>query len=99
MIVTLAWPPPSHMGPVLAGPLAPFGPRGLTGFGCLRRTPSGGCGVGAVRPLWRSEPLDDRDVGLAAALAHCLEAVAAAGALQLVEESGHELDAGRAQRV
>src|SRR5690606_37921218 len=40
-------------------------------------------GAGARDPL---EPLDDRGVGLAAALAHGLEAVPAAGALQLVQQ-------------
>jgi hypothetical protein len=37
------------------------------------------------------QPLDDGGVGHAAALAHGLEAVAAAGALELVEQRGHEL--------
>src|SRR5947199_3689851 len=45
------------------------------------------------------EPLDDGDVGLAAALAHRLQAVAAAGALELVQQRGHEPGAGRAERV
>jgi NAD(P)H-dependent flavin oxidoreductase YrpB (nitropropane dioxygenase family) len=44
--------------------------------------------------------LDDGDVGLAAALAHRLEAVAAAGALELVEQGGHETHTGgAAQRM
>ena len=37
-----------------------------------------------------AQPLDDRHVGLSAALAHRLQAVAAAGALELVEQRGHE---------
>src|SRR5690554_1275026 len=37
-----------------------------------------------------SHPLDDRGVGHATALAHRLEAVPAAGPLQLVEQGGHE---------
>src|SRR5512132_4070057 len=37
---------------------------------------------------YRSEALEDRHVGLAAALAHRLEAVAAAGALQLGQQRG-----------
>ncbi|MGN5378349.1 hypothetical protein ACQ4WX_15110 [Streptomyces lasalocidi] len=40
MIVTLAWPPPSHMGTLPDGLLALLGPGGLPGFGGLRRTPS-----------------------------------------------------------
>src|SRR5437867_2978398 len=46
-----------------------------------------------------AEPLDDRRVGHAPALAHRLQAVAAAGALELVEQGGHELGAGAAERV
>ena len=45
------------------------------------------------------DALDDRDVGLAAALAHRLQAVAAAGALELVQQRGHQPGAGRAERV
>src|SRR5688572_19940328 len=45
---------------------------------------------GGFSPGSPLEPLDDRDVGLPAALAHGLEAVAAAGALELVEQGGHE---------
>src|ERR1700686_1885762 len=37
-----------------------------------------------------AEALDDGGVGLPAALAHRLQAVAAAGAFELVEERGHE---------
>src|SRR5438270_2267684 len=50
---------------------------------------------------WSStaETLDDGGVGHAAAFAHGLEAVAAAGALELVEQRGHELGARAAQRV
>src|SRR5438045_1444676 len=36
------------------------------------------------------QALDDGDVGLAAALAHGLQAEAAAGALELVQQRGHE---------
>src|SRR5438270_7799956 len=52
-------------------------------------------------PPWSStaEPFDDGDVGLAAAFAHGLQAVAAAGALELVEQGCHQADAGGAQRV
>src|SRR3954454_20853375 len=46
-----------------------------------------------------SEPFDDRDVGLAAALAHRLEAVAPAGPLQFVEQRRHELRAGSPDRM
>src|ERR1700731_5066630 len=45
------------------------------------------------------EPLDDRDVGGAAALAHRLQAVAAAGAFQLVEHGGEKLCPGGTQRM
>src|SRR5918998_4189663 len=47
----------------------------------------------------RSQALDDRDVGLAAALAHRLQAVAAAGAFELGEQGGHQAGAGGAERV
>src|ERR1700736_1653449 len=40
------------------------------------------------------EPFDDRDVGSAAALAHRLQAVAATGALQLIEHGGEKLCPG-----
>src|SRR5262245_64681569 len=43
------------------------------------------------------EALEDGDVGLAAALAHRLEAVPAAGAVELVEQRGHETRARRAE--
>src|SRR5688500_15958623 len=46
-----------------------------------------------------AQALDDRRVGHAAALAHGLQAPAAAGALELVEQCGHELGAGAAERV
>ena len=46
-----------------------------------------------------SESLDDRDVRLAAALAHGLQPVAAAGALELVEQGRHQPGSGRADRV
>jgi hypothetical protein len=46
-----------------------------------------------------AKALDDGGVGHAAALAHRLEAVAAAGALELVEQGGHELGARAAERV
>ncbi len=45
------------------------------------------------------EPLDDRDVGGAAALAHRLQPVATAGAFQLVEHGGEQLGAGGAERM
>src|SRR5262245_62111482 len=48
---------------------------------------------------YRSEALEDRHVRLAAALAHGLEAVAAAGALQLGQQGGHQPGAGGAERV
>src|SRR5690349_13108525 len=54
---------------------------------------------GHVDKLNLLQPLEDRDVGLAAALAHDLEAVAAAGALELVEQGGHQAGAGGADRV
>src|SRR5690606_11406992 len=46
-----------------------------------------------------AEALDDGDVGLAAALAHGLEAVAAAGLLEVVEHRGHQASTGGAERV
>src|SRR6476659_6549528 len=46
-----------------------------------------------------SEPFDDGGVGETAALAHRLQAVAAAGALELVEQRGHETRTGAAERV
>src|SRR2546428_1248017 len=46
-----------------------------------------------------AEALDDGGVGHATALAHRLEAVAGAAALQLVQHRGHELGPGRSQRV
>ena len=46
-----------------------------------------------------AEALDDGGVGHAAALAHRLQAVAAAGALELVEQRGHQPGAGAAERV
>src|SRR5690606_23737605 len=52
-----------------------------------------------ARPKRELEPLDDGDVGLAAALAHGLQAVAAAGAFELVEQRGHEAGTGGAERV
>src|SRR4051794_39609790 len=45
------------------------------------------------------QALDDRGVGHAAALAHRLQAVTAAGALELVEQRRHEAGAGAAERV
>src|SRR3954468_21203789 len=45
------------------------------------------------------QALDDGGVGLAAALAHRLQAVAAAGALELVQERRHQPGPGRPQRV
>ena len=47
----------------------------------------------------RSEPFDDGDVRGAAALAHGLQAVAATGALQLVQHGRKELGARCAQRM
>ncbi len=47
----------------------------------------------------RLEPLDNGDVGRAAALAHRLQSVAAAGALQLVEHGGEQLGPGGTQGV
>src|SRR5690606_38124530 len=47
----------------------------------------------------RSEALDDGGVGEAAALAHRLEAVAAAGSLELVEQRRQQLGARAAERV
>ena len=52
-----------------------------------------------LTPKRGSEALDDGDVGLAAAFAHGLEAVAATGALELVQERPHELGAGAAERL
>ena len=46
-----------------------------------------------------SEPLDDGDVGLTAAFAHGLQAVALARALELMEHRGHQAGAGRAEGV
>src|SRR5262245_54193644 len=46
-----------------------------------------------------SEPFGDGGVGEAGALAHRLQAVTAAGALELVEQRGHEPRAGAAERV
>src|SRR5207248_2004394 len=45
------------------------------------------------------QALDDGDVGLAAAFAHGLEAVTPAGALELVEQRGHEAGTSGAERV
>src|SRR5579885_913805 len=45
------------------------------------------------------EPLDDRAGAEAAAAAHRLQAVAAAAALQLVQQRGHQPGAGAAERV
>src|SRR5579872_6918761 len=47
----------------------------------------------------RLEPLDDRGVGHAAALTHGLQAVAAAGGLEVVQQRGHQLGAGATERV
>src|SRR5262245_60364526 len=54
-----------------------------------------------MAPRWSSasEPLDDRHVGLAAALAHGLQPIAATGPLELVEQGGHDPGAGGADRV
>src|SRR4051812_10968664 len=46
-----------------------------------------------------AQALDDGGVGQAATLAHRLQPVTAAGALQLVEERGHELRARAPERV
>src|SRR3712207_4462300 len=51
------------------------------------------------RPGALPEALDDRGVRHAAALAHGLEAVAAAGPVELVDERGHQLGARAAERV
>src|SRR4051812_45087293 len=45
------------------------------------------------------QALDDGGVGLAAALAHRLQPVAAAGALELVQQRRHQPGTGRAERV
>ena len=47
----------------------------------------------------RLQPLDDRGVGQAAAFAHRLQAVAAARALELVEQRGQQPGARSAERV
>src|ERR671910_680079 len=60
------------------------------------RRPARAC-CGVAEP--GSEPFDDGDVGLASALAHRLQAPAPAGALELIEQRGHEPGAGGAQRV
>src|SRR4051794_20685771 len=67
----------------------------------LRATSSASWGAGWTlrRPNCLGEALDDGDVGLAAAFAHGLKAVAAAGALELVEQRGHQADAGGTQGV
>src|SRR3954471_22190441 len=46
-----------------------------------------------------AQALDDRGVGHAAALAHRLETPAAAGALELVEQGGHQPATRAAERV
>src|SRR3546814_6684361 len=46
-----------------------------------------------------SKPLDDGDVGLAAAFAHRLEAILAAGGIEHAEQGRHQLGAARAERV
>src|SRR5437588_2684999 len=46
-----------------------------------------------------SQPLDDGHVGLAAPFAHGLEAVAAAGSLELVQQRGHQPRPGGTQRM
>src|SRR3984957_12161498 len=55
--------------------------------------------VNHYRPVGksRSEPFDDRDVGLAAAFAHGDQAVAAAGAVQGVDQGGEQAGAGGAE--
>src|SRR5690606_33452869 len=52
-------------------------------------------------PSWppSGEAFDDRDVGHAPALAHGLQAVALATVAQRMDERGHELGAGAAERV
>src|SRR5579862_302947 len=53
----------------------------------------------AHNPAIRSQPLDDGDVRLSAALAHGLQTVACAAPLELVQQRRHEARAGRAERV
>src|SRR5712671_5317257 len=48
---------------------------------------------------WSAQALDDHGVGHAAALTHHLQAPAAVGALELVQEGGGEAGAGAAERV
>src|ERR1700738_1440387 len=57
-------------------------------------------GYGARAPcVGRSEAFDDGGVGHAAALAHRLQPVPAAGPLQLADQGGQQLGAGAAERV
>ena len=65
-------------------------------MGVMRR---GRAPLGKTRRSERlSEPLDDHGHALAAADAHGLEAVAAFGVLEPVEEGGHDAGAGHARR-
>src|SRR4051812_47910718 len=45
------------------------------------------------------QTLDDRHVGLTAAFAHRLQAIAAAGALELVQQRRHQAGAGGSERM
>src|SRR5438105_2693799 len=69
-------------------PASPLSVLAMTG--CRKRH------LAVARTRWL-QPFDDGDVGLAAALAHGLQAVAAAGALELVEQGRHQTHAGGAQ--
>src|SRR5580693_8747196 len=72
------------------------GQDGHAPFGIQRFLVRTGRGVSRQ---YGSDPLDDRDVGLAAAFAYGQEAVAAAGALQGVDQGGEQTGAGGAERV
>jgi hypothetical protein len=87
-----------------ARPLVLEGREGL--LGVLRGGDNGHVGGDEITAESRTRPgpasaesFDDRGVGLAAALAHGLQAVPAAAALQLVQQLGGQDGAGGAQRV
>src|SRR3546814_3640495 len=57
-----------------------------------------GAGKSGVTGSWL-QPLDDRDVGDAAAFAHRLQAIAAAAFAQRMDQRRHQLGAAGAERV
>jgi hypothetical protein len=76
--------------------------RGDSGHEAAVRTASHGRGVrggGTKAAAASAEALDDRGIRLATALAHGLQAIPAAGALELVQQLGHQDRAGGPERV